>query len=165
MPAITDRGDTWHRFLQRFTRRGHVAVSMMGERPSGFSEARPTPLRSFTRQCGAYLALAALALQLALSFGHLHARDISASGIAVAKADTVGSWQSPSKLADDGDLCPVCFSGFLLSTSFVPDAPQPPVAFAFESIDRLFARTIALVAAIRRTPFQPRAPPLGLSAF
>ena len=45
--------------------------------------------------------------------------------------------------------------------SFVPDAPQPPVSFAFEPIDLLFARTIALVAAIRRAPFQPRAPPLA----
>jgi hypothetical protein len=125
------------------------------------TEAGPTPLRKLTRQCGACLALVALALQLALSFGHLHARDISASGISFAKTHTASSWQSPSKLADDEDLCPVCFSGFLLSTSFVPDAPQPPVSFAFESIDRLFARTIALVAAIRRTPFQPRAPPLA----
>jgi hypothetical protein len=133
------------------------------------TEAGPTLLRSFTRQCGAYLALVALALQLALSFGHLHPRDISASGIALAKASADGwhqarvevSKQSPSKLADDDDLCPVCISGFLLSTSFVPDAPQPPVSFAFESIDHHFALTIALVAAIRRTPFQPRAPPLA----
>jgi hypothetical protein len=160
MPAITDRGDTWLRFLQRSTKRGHVAVSMMGKRSGGLTGARPTPLRSFTRQCGAYLALVALALQLALSFGHIHARDISASGISLAKAHPA-SWQSPSKLADDEDLCPICFSGFLLSTSFVPDVPQPPVSFAFESIDHLFARTIALVVAIRRAPFQPRAPPLA----
>jgi hypothetical protein len=129
-------------------------------------------LRSFTRQCGAYLALVALTLQLALSFGHLHARDISASGILVAKASADGwhrpagtevSKQSPSKLADDDDLCPICFSGFLLSTSFVADAPQPPASSAFESIDHLFTRTIGLVAAIRRAPFQPRAPPLAES--
>lgn len=169
MPAITDRGDGWLQFLQRFTKRGHVAVSMMGKRSGGLTGARPTPLRSFTRQCGAYLALVALALQLALSFGHLHARDISASGIAFAKTSADGWHQaraevskpSPSKLADDEDLCPICFSGFLLSTSFVPDVPQPPVSFAFESIDHLFARTIALVVAIRRAPFQPRAPPLA----
>ena len=132
---------------------------------SGLTGAGPTLLRGFTRQCGAYLALLALTLQLALSFGHLHARDISAAGFALAKADgwqrLAGaelSKQSPT-LADDEDLCPICFSGFLLSTSFIPDAPQPPVSFAFESIDYLFARTIALDAAIRRTPFQPRAPP------
>jgi hypothetical protein len=124
-------------------------------------------LRNFTRQCGAYLALLALTVQLALSFGHLHARDLSASGFALAKTSADGwqrpaaevSKQSPSKLADDEDLCPVCFSGFLLATSFVPDAPQPLASFAFESIDHPFARTIGLVAAIRRTSFQPRAPP------
>jgi hypothetical protein len=118
-------------------------------------------LRSFTRQCGAYLALIALSLQLALSFGHLDAHDISASGIAYAKAHAAGGWQSPSKLADDEDLCPICFSGFLLSTSFVPDAPQPPASFAFEHLDRLFVGAIGRVAAIRRQPFQPRAPPLA----
>ncbi len=137
---------------------------------SGLTGAGQTLLRSFTRQCGAYLALVALALQLALSFGHLDARDISASGIAFAKASADGwhrpagaavSKQSPSKLADDEDLCPICFSGFLLSTSFVPDAPQPPVSLTFEAIDLHFPGTIALVAAIRRTPFQPRAPPLA----
>jgi len=127
-------------------------------------------LRGFTRQCGAYLALLALTLQLALSFGHLH-RDISASGFVGAKSRATDGWQrpagaevskqSPSKLADDEDLCPICFSGLLLSTSVVPDAPQPPVSFAFEAIDHRFARTIALVTAIRRTPFQPRAPPLA----
>jgi DUF2946 family protein len=132
------------------------------------TRAGPTLLRSFTRQCGAYLALVALTLQLALSFGHLHARDISASGIVLAKTSTDGwhrrtgaevSKQSPSRLADDEDLCPVCFSGFLLSTSFVPDAPQPPVSSGFEHIDRIFPRTIGLVAAARHAPFQPRAPP------
>jgi hypothetical protein len=135
------------------------------------TRAGPTLLRSFTRQCGAYLALVALTLQLALSFGHLHARDITASAIAFAKAPGANGWhrpagaeaskQSPSRLADDEDLCPVCFSGFLLSTSFVPDTPQPPASFAFESIDHLFADSIALVAATRRASFQPRAPPLA----
>ncbi len=134
----------------------------------GLTGAGPTLLRGFTRQCGAYLALLALTLQLALSFGHLHARDISAAGLALAHADgwhrPTGaelSKQSPSNLADDEDLCPICFSGFLLATSFVPEAPQPPVSFAFESIDHHVARTIGHVAAIRRTPFQPRAPPLA----
>jgi len=137
----------------------------------GLTGAGPTLLRSFTRQCGVTLALLALTLQLALSFGHLHASDISASGFVFAKASTADGWrrpagvevskQSSSKLADDEDLCPICFSGFLLSTSFVPDAPQPPVSFAFESIDHRFAEPTGLVAAIRRTPFQPRAPPLA----
>jgi hypothetical protein len=125
------------------------------------TRAGPTLLRSFTRQCGAYLALVALTLQLALSFGHLHARDLSVSGIAFAKAHAAGGWQSPSNLDDDGDLCPVCFSGFQLSTSFVPDAVRPPVSFAFEHIDRVLLSSIELVADERRTPVQPRAPPVA----
>jgi hypothetical protein len=128
-------------------------------------------LRTFTRQFGAYLALAALALQLALSFGHLHARDISGPGFALAKATAVDGWHRPAgvevskqtapKLADDEDLCPVCFSGLLLSTSFVPDASKPSAPFEFERIDRVFASVIERVAGTRRAAFQSRAPPLA----
>jgi hypothetical protein len=36
--------------------------------------------RAFARRCGAYLALAALTLQLALSFAHVHKHDLVFSG-------------------------------------------------------------------------------------
>jgi hypothetical protein len=124
------------------------------------TQTEPSLLRTFTRQCGAYLALLALVLQLALSFGHLHARDIS--GPWFAKAHTANGWQqAASKAGEDDDLCPICISGFLLSTSFVPDTPQPAVPFAFEYIALLSTETIGPVANTRRAPFQPRAPPLA----
>src|SRR5215469_11417707 len=62
----------------------------------GLTGAGPTLLRSFTRQCGVTLALLALTLQLALSFGHLHASDISASGFVFAKASTADGWRRPA---------------------------------------------------------------------
>jgi hypothetical protein len=133
---------------------------MMGREAGNLSQAERSLLRIFTRRCGAYLALAALALQLALSFGHVHAHDISASGLAFAKGRAQASVQSPSNLTDDDDFCPICFSGLLLSTSFVPGATQLPVAFQFERLDRLLANAIDIVAETRRTPFQSRAPPL-----
>ncbi|MBV8926980.1 MAG: hypothetical protein JOZ74_16550 [Bradyrhizobium sp.] len=127
-------------------------------------------MRSFTKRCGAYLALIALALQLALSFAHIHARDLSATGTALAKPRAADSWhrpagveasnQSPSKLVDDEDFCPVCFSGLLWSTCFVPDAPRPPAVLGFQRIDRRFINTIGF-AATPRAPFQPRAPPFA----
>jgi hypothetical protein len=134
---------------------------MSVRKANNLRRAERSSLRIFTQRCGAYLALAALALQLALSFGHLHARDISPSGLAFAKARSLEtSIQSPSHLTDDEDLCPVCFSGSLLSTSFVPDAPQPLAAFEFERVDCLLLNTIEIVAETRRRPFQSRAPPL-----
>ena len=43
--------------------------------------AETMSLRAFTRRCGAYLALAALMLQLALSFEHVHKHDVAFSGL------------------------------------------------------------------------------------
>jgi hypothetical protein len=126
------------------------------------TQAEPSLLRTFTRQCGACLALIALVLQLALSFGHLHARDISGGTFANAHAVGVeASGHAASKAADDEDLCPICVSGYLLATSFVPETPQPAVPLAFEHLARLYLETIEPVAETRRTPFQPRAPPLA----
>ncbi|MGA7809696.1 hypothetical protein [Bradyrhizobium sp.] len=57
-------------------------------------------LRTFARQFGVYLALAALTLQFALSFGHIHAHDIGYPGVAYSKASnskTTASKASASK--------------------------------------------------------------------
>jgi len=87
--------------------------------------------RAFARRCGACLALVALLLQLALSFAHVHKHDLAFSGF--NRSDVVSAGparptrqavtQQPSRLADDDDHCPICFSGFLLSNSSLPDAP------------------------------------------
>jgi hypothetical protein len=127
--------------------------------------------RTLVRRCGVYLALAALTLQLALSFGHIHAHDIATPQITHSKAGAVSSWhgpakleastQLPSKLADDDEHCPICFSSFLLSTSFVPDPPRPPQSFGFRHIDRFFEFAIDIVLESHRAPFLSRAPPLA----
>lgn len=98
---------------------------------------RPTHLtlwRIFTRRCGACLALLALTLQFGMSHGHIHARDFTGPGIHHSTADVAGAWRGPmkqqsvarlpAKLADDDEDCPICFSGFLLATSFIADAAQ-----------------------------------------
>jgi hypothetical protein len=145
-------------------------------------------LRIFARRCGVYLALAALTLQFALSFGHMHRHDIVASTIipptiispnivspnivssnivdsqivagrqAPARLDL--SRQLPSGLADDDDLCWICFSAQLLATSFIPDAPEPSPSFDFKDADRSFGHVADRVPTSRRAPFQSRAPPL-----
>jgi hypothetical protein len=116
---------------------------------------------------GGRLALFALALQFYLSFGHIHPEDIygpadvTLSGnkiIALPATEFVRP--SPSGIAsdDDGGLCAICATMYLLSTSFVPEAPLLPVppssrvAIRFDRIDAVFI-------APQRSAFQSRAPP------
>jgi len=113
---------------------------------------------------GAWLALAALALQIAMSFAHVHLDGIraaphgitaSAHNITIAQA----SPQAPAQnTGDDDDYCAICASIFLVSTSFVAEPPKLPVPLAFERI----AHAISIAFGIsepRRFAFQSRAPP------
>jgi hypothetical protein len=135
---------------------------------------RPTHLtlwRNFTRRCGACVALLALTLQIGMSFGHIHARDFTGQGIYHSTADAAHAWHSPmtrqsvaslpAKLASDDEDCPICFSGFLLATSFIPDAAQTSPTLDLKHAGHPFALTFDGVLKTRRAPFQSRAPPLA----
>jgi hypothetical protein len=114
---------------------------------------------------GAWLALAALALQIALSFGHVHLDGIARDAPHVPSAGThnitaaQGSAQLPAQNpGDDDDYCAICASMFLVATSFVSEPPQLPVPTGFT----LITHSIAIahdIAAPRRFAFQSRAPP------
>lgn len=131
----------------------------------------PIRLRLVVRQCGAWLALLALTLQLGMSFGHFHARDFAGAGIDYAKVDAARGWYGlpaadtatlkRAKLADDDDYCPICFSASLLATSFVPHAAQPSLLSQFADIHHAVARDFDRIVETRRAPFQSRAPPLA----
>jgi hypothetical protein len=150
------------------------------------AEADKLLLRTFTRRCGVYLALLALTLQLALSFGHIHPHDIASpsladsrlaysrlaySGLAHSKIGVLAgsqaftklilSKQPPSPLANDDENCPICFSLMLLTSSFVPDAPQYSPSSDFRDVGRFFGRTFDLIFVSDHAPFQSRAPPLS----
>jgi hypothetical protein len=138
-------------------------------------QANGTLSRAFVQRSGVYLALAALMLQFALSFGHMHASDLFGPNAAYSSAAVhsssraAGVWHKsakqevskphPSKLADDDDHCPICFSSFLLGTSFVPDAPQPPPPSRSTDVDRRMAVAFSGLVQSQRGPFQSRAPP------
>jgi hypothetical protein len=146
-------------------------------------EANGPLLRTHARRCGAYLALAALTLQFALSFAHTHPHDIGYPGLAysdsLAHSDKLArpnmrvlagsqalvkqelSKQLPSPLADDGEHCPICLSTLLLATSFIPDAPRYSASSDFTAAGRFFGRSLDLVFRSDRAPFQSRAPPLS----
>ena len=110
--------------------------------------------------------MAALLVQLVLSFAHIHKHDLAFSGF--ARADVVGLTHArsiqqavtqPSPLADDDDHCPICFSGFLLSNSSLPDAPVTLSSLQFVQIDRAFNPVSDRVIQPRCAAFLSRAPP------
>jgi hypothetical protein len=125
--------------------------------------------RAFARRCGACLALAALMLQLALSFAHVHKHDLAFSGFdrsgvmdaGLARPTQQAVTQQPSRLADDDDHCPICFSGFLLSNSSLPDAPLTLRSLQFAEIDRRFNPVSHQVVQPRHVAFLSRAPPVA----
>jgi hypothetical protein len=124
--------------------------------------------RALARRCAAYLALAALTLQLALSFAHIHKNDLAFSGLAGSDAVSVGHTRStkqaaeqlPTRLADDDDHCPICFSGFLLSNSWLADAPVNPRPLLLAEFDCAFNPVSDPVLQPRHAAFLSRAPPL-----
>jgi hypothetical protein len=119
----------------------------------------------------AYLALVALALQLVLSFAHVHTHGVALRTVVQSRAATenVGLAQSrwetsqnlPSGLADDEEHCTICFSAFLLSGSSLPDAPRHPARSEFGELDTSFNFIAGIFFQQRRLPFLSRAPPAG----
>lgn len=116
------------------------------------------------RRHGAYLALAALVLQIVVSFGHVDLGGIVGAGhltlagpqkTVLAKASQPGPAQNPG---DDDGYCPICASIFMVSTSFVSEPPQLPVPDGFERI-RHFNSVGRGVSTPRRIAFRSRAPP------
>jgi hypothetical protein len=117
------------------------------------------PRARFTR----WLALAALALQMVVSFGHVHLDGIHsaypAAGVAAFKAQAQPLPAQQSGDDDDG-YCAICASIYLAANSFVPQPPPLPAPFVSRPIEHFDRADIGFVAP-RRTPFQSRAPPLG----
>jgi hypothetical protein len=122
--------------------------------------------RAFTRRCGAYFALAALTLQLVLSFAHIHKHDLAVPRI--DRTDIVVTHfqpgpqfaeRLPARLTDDDDNCPICFSAFLLSNSSLPDAPSSLNPLQFGEIDRASNPVSDRMIRPRSAAFRSRAPP------
>lgn len=116
------------------------------------------------------LAFIALALQFALTFGHVHLDNFHPDNIRLdvhrphmaAGAAGVQSQQLPQQTpGNDGDeYCAVCATIYLAANSFVPQAPllpAPPVSQAIEHVRHVTGVDVVR----RRSPFQSRAPPLA----
>jgi hypothetical protein len=116
------------------------------------------------RRHGALLALAALALQIVLSFGHVHLHGVAQSAPAaithpIALADK--NSQTPAPIRGDNDeYCAICASIFLASSAFAPPPPQLPLPAKFQRVEHSFNAASTVVES-QRLAFRSRAPPVA----
>ena len=115
------------------------------------------------RRFAGTLALFALALQITLSFGHIHLRDFAGvPGVAVAQAQATATDpandHNPGHSADD--YCLICATASLAGTLVLPSqvAPRVPVSSADTSYGHFCA---APCSRIDHALFSARAPPLA----
>jgi hypothetical protein len=118
------------------------------------------------RRHGALLAFAAVVLQIALAFGHVHLNPRGLTGESRLATSTqhhrllAQSLPQPpaQNPGDDDDYCPICASIFLASTSFTPAPPMLPMPVGFQRVEYSFDYARSL-APSQRLAYQSRAPP------
>lgn len=114
------------------------------------------------RRFGSWLALLALALQLSLAFGHVHAEATNPAPAMLAtdpggKADPS---QSDSDDRHDAHYCAIYAVLTLLSSAQIAAAPVVPLPAAVIGADAAFTVEAASVTSTR-TAFRSRAPPIS----
>jgi hypothetical protein len=116
------------------------------------------------RRVGAWLGLLALALQLIVSFGHIHLSDIAIpqAAAAAALADSAAA-PNPGTPANrhhgTPDICAICVALNLTASSVVPTAASLVLPFVFTQA-WLPDSEAALVSSEPHLFFQARAPPV-----
>lgn len=122
-------------------------------------------IRDNIRQ-GSWLALVALTINLALSFGHFHALDgkvVNGGLIAkIASAATPDGDPKPGH-SHDGQadvLCPICVASAAMAHALASVPPALPVEFVIAAADRTIVPDVAVVRP-PRAAFQSRGPPLS----
>ena len=113
---------------------------------------------------GAWLALVALAINFALSFGHVHVagHHSSESSLLVAALGLSDHGKAKGH-SDDGQsdsLCPICMATSAIANALASAPPAIPLQVTQTVIDRP-VEAIRLVLALQRAPFQSRGPPIS----
>ena|ERR1700744_4570663 len=115
---------------------------------------------------GSWLALLALTINLALSFGHFHAVDgkVVSGGLiaAITSAAAPDDGPQPNHPSEDHAdvLCPICMASSALAHALTSPPPVLPVAFASVTLTRTLPPVVAFVDS-PRAAFQSRGPPLS----
>jgi hypothetical protein len=113
---------------------------------------------------GAVLAVIALALQIALTFGHVHLRGLAGGshGLIAEQfrlAHVPGQLPAPHP-GDDDDYCAICASIFLASSVFTASPPQLVVPVNFQRIEHSLDVASPVLQTLRLA-FRSRAPPVA----
>jgi hypothetical protein len=118
------------------------------------------------RRIGAWAALFALALQITLSFGHVHLAKFAVSspsliGIAAVQAPERSSGPAnPDRHTGANDFCTICATIALIASSALPEPARLALPVAGPAASpREFAITLASDEA--HFLFQARAPPVA----
>jgi hypothetical protein len=118
------------------------------------------------RRTGARLGLFALAVQLVLSFGHIHPQDVAPRSILGAAAfhnawsvRSSSGQQTPGGLPDDD--CPICMAMHVAASGLLPVTPMAEVPDPFGFALRPTIIEKLDVSIPRHILFQTRAPPLA----
>ena len=111
---------------------------------------------------GARLALLALLVQIAVSFGHVHGDDLvpvlSERGTGAPPLSSVPR-NNPGSPATDHDFCAICACIALAGSLVLPQPPGIVVAIVLQRIV-LAERALLLVSTDQSRHFQARAPPV-----
>ena len=112
---------------------------------------------------GSWLALVAIAINFALSFGHVHA--VSSHGsdrviAAVRGASDHGKAPGHSDGPQGDDLCSICIASSAIANAMAASPPAIPLRLDATVVDRPIP-PVRLAVALLRAPFQSRAPPLS----
>jgi len=110
------------------------------------------------------LALFALAMNLALSFGHFHLKDIgggqATSGILLSLISQHDDRQNDKHDGHPDDLCPICTAQGALGTGLASLAPVLTVDLGHVELDPI-SHPELIIPRFPRAFFQSRGPPLS----
>jgi hypothetical protein len=135
----------------------------------GARRAKLTTMRWFRSrsELGSYLALFALAFQLAVAFAHVHVDEIAprSAGAAVfastQSGDEVNAPSGPTGREDVADdCCPICTLIHLAGALVPAETPALPLPSIFGHV-QLAAAVEFDLAASQTALFQARAPPIA----
>jgi hypothetical protein len=115
------------------------------------------------RRFGGTLALFALALQLVLSFGHIHVRDFAGiPGPAVAQAQVTAAHGPAGDAADQANdiYCAVCATVALSGTLVLPSLPALALPANTTNVSHWY-RLADRRDRFDHAPFSARGPPLA----
>jgi len=112
---------------------------------------------------GSWLALVAIAINLALSFGHVHvAGQVSDRGLIAAVLGTTDHGKAPGH-SDDPQadyLCPICIASSAIANALASSPPAILLQLTATVVDRPIP-PVRLAVLLPRAAFQSRGPPVS----